>query len=104
MYLRVGHFRPVPYWGIVRNMRISSCTSVSATFLALCLGSTGCNLLKGEEKPAPGASAANEVGRPLQDIELPVSLRISDPAPRDARQVEATDEQLRLDGDPVVAL
>jgi hypothetical protein len=68
------------------------------------LGSTGCNLLKQEEKPAPGASAANEVGRPLQDIELPVSLRISDPAPRDARQVEATDEQLRLDGDPVVAL
>ena len=52
----------------------------------------------------PGASAENEVGRPLGDLELPVSLRNSDSAPTDARTVEATTEQLRLDGAPVIAL
>jgi biopolymer transport protein ExbD len=64
----------------------------------------GCGFFKGEEDAPPGASAADEVGRPLPDFELPVSLRLSDSAPTDARQVEATDEQLRIDGDPVVPL
>jgi hypothetical protein len=35
---------------------------------------------------------------------LPVSLRNSDSAPGDARTVEATTEQLRIDGAPVIAL
>jgi len=53
---------------------------------------------------APGASPADEVGRSLGDLELPVSLRARDTAPTDAHQIEATTEQLRLNGTPVVAL
>jgi hypothetical protein len=44
------------------------------------------------------------VGRALGDLELPVSLRSRDTAPTDAHQIEATTEQLRLNGTPVVAL
>jgi hypothetical protein len=78
----------------------------SSLVLALGLGAAlaGCDALKGKDEPPPGATAADEVGRPLTDIELPVALRIHDSAPSDARQIEATDEQLRIDGDPVVAL
>jgi hypothetical protein len=64
----------------------------------------GCSLIKGEKELPPGATAADEVGRPLPDFELPVSLRLNDPPPSDARAIEATDEQLRIDGSPVVAL
>jgi hypothetical protein len=52
----------------------------------------------------PGASAEDERWRPLLDHELPVSLRTKDQAPSDARVVQATDEELRLDGEPVIAL
>jgi hypothetical protein len=69
--------------------------------LVLALAAVGCG--KSTELP-PGASAENEVGRPLSDIELPVSLRMSDSQPTDAYQIEATTEQLRLDGKPVLAL
>jgi biopolymer transport protein ExbD len=83
--------------------RLGIGTFASLVTLQLC---AGCSLIGGEEKKElpPGASAANEVGRPLMDFELPVSLRIQDRAPTDARTIEATDEQLRIDGDPVVAL
>lgn len=56
------------------------------------------------EDAAPGASAENEVDRPLSDMELPVSLRTGDPAPTSAYAIEATTEQLRIDGAPVLAL
>ena len=71
----------------------------------LCLALAGCSLLgKEEQKLPPGATAENEPGRPLGDIELPVSLRNKDSAPGNPRVVEATDEQLRLDGAVVVPL
>jgi hypothetical protein len=78
-------------------------------FRALCLicnvaVAAGCGWIKGESDTPPGASAADEVGRALPDFELPVSLRLHDAPPANARQIEATDEQLRIDGDPVVAL
>jgi hypothetical protein len=56
-----------------------------------------------KEEP-PGATAADETGRPLSDMELPVSLRTGDPAPTSAINVEATTEQLRIDGAPVLPL
>ena len=74
-------------------------------FITLALASfttAGCN--KGAEELPPGASAENEVGRPLSDVELPVSLRMSDSPPTDAYQIEATTEQLRLEGKPVLTL
>ncbi|HKP57022.1 MAG TPA: hypothetical protein VJV78_09890 [Polyangiales bacterium] len=37
-------------------------------------------------------------------MELPVSLRTGDPQPSDAHQLEATTEQLRVGGKPVIAL
>jgi hypothetical protein len=63
----------------------------------------GCSVFKGEEK-VPGASAADEVGRPLNDMDLPVSLRMRDTPPTDAHQIEITTEQMRLGGVPVIAL
>jgi hypothetical protein len=71
----------------------------------LCLALGGCELLgKDKDKLPPGATAENEPGRPLGDIELPVSLRFHDAPPSNPRTVEATDEQLRLDGNVVVPL
>jgi hypothetical protein len=64
----------------------------------------GCSVFKGDDKAPPGASAADEVGRPLNDMELPVSLRKGDSQPTDAHQVEITTEQMRLGGTPVIAL
>lgn len=80
------------------------CRSAAATAL-LCLALAGCSLLEKEkDQLPPGATAENEPGRPLQDIELPVSLRYQDSAPSNPRTVEVTDEQLRLDGNVVVPL
>jgi biopolymer transport protein ExbD len=77
---------------------------VGSTVL-LCLALLGCSLLsKDKDKLPPGAAAENEPGRPLADIELPVSLRHKDSAPTNPRTVEATDEQLRLDGNVVIGL
>src|SRR5262245_44298628 len=71
----------------------------------VCLALLGCSLLnKDKEKLPPGATAENEPGRPLGDVELPVSLRFHDAPPHNPRTVEATDEQLRLDGNVVVPL
>ena len=75
---------------------------VLATSLALVGG--GCSFFKSEGEKAPGASAADEVGRPLNDMELPVSLRTGDQAPSNAHQLEATTEQLRVGGSPVIPL
>lgn len=83
---------------------ITRCGSRSVVLLASLALLAGCNLLKGDKDLPPGATAADEVGRPLPDFELPVSLRLQDAPPSDARQIEATDEQLRIDGSPVVAL
>jgi hypothetical protein len=83
------------------------CTSISgsrAVAVLCCLALAGCGLLKGEKELPPGATAADEVGRPLPDFELPVSLRLHDSPPTGAATIEATDEQLRIDGSPVVAL
>ncbi|MET0388000.1 MAG: hypothetical protein ABW321_18655, partial [Polyangiales bacterium] len=64
------------------------------------LAVTGC---KKEEETA-AASATDEVGRPLGDLEIPVSLRTHDSPPGDAHRLEATTEQLRVNGTPVIAL
>jgi hypothetical protein len=70
--------------------------------IPLGIGLAGCK--RDADQGAPGASAADEVGRALGELELPVSLRAHDTAPTNAHQVEATTEQLRLNGAPVIAL
>jgi hypothetical protein len=92
--------------GMVCPMFALSGTPRSLNILVLVCGlAAGCSLIKGGEsdKP-PGASPADEVGRPLNDMELPVSLRTGDPAPSDAHQLEVTTEQLRVGGTPVIPL
>jgi hypothetical protein len=64
------------------------------------LATVGCD---SKEEP-PGATASDETGRPLSDMELPVSLRTGDPAPTNAFAIEATTEQLRIDGAPILPL
>ena len=64
-------------------------------------GGFGCS---GEKTLPPAAATEADSWKPLSDLALPVSLRIGDPAPSDARRIEATDEQLRLDGDPIAPL
>src|SRR5215471_13989568 len=92
-------------WGTVCPMFALSGSSRSlivpilVSWLAL-----GCSYFKSEEKVPPGASAADEVGRPLNDMELPVSLRKGDSQPTDAHQIEVTSEQLRLGGTPIIPL
>jgi hypothetical protein len=77
--------------------------------LCLCAG-VGCDfvgsLLGSKDKQAAAAPTPEDLAaaRPLQDLELPVSLRLGDSAPSDERRIEATDQQLRLDGEPIVAL
>jgi len=68
------------------------------------LGTSGACSKKADDQPPPGATPENEPGRALLDLELPVSLRMFDPTPSGAGQIEATDEQLRLDGQPVIQL
>jgi biopolymer transport protein ExbD len=51
----------------------------------------GCS---GKSEPAP---AQEVLGPPLGVLELPVSLRTSDPAPSDARKVEVTMSDIRVD-------
>ncbi len=79
------------------------CLCVIVASLTLDLAASGCHRGGADALP-PGASAENEVGRPLADMELPVSLRNADAPPTGSRQIEATGEQLRIDGTPVVAL
>ncbi|MFI5306140.1 MAG: hypothetical protein ACHQ53_02235 [Polyangiales bacterium] len=78
------------------------CTRLTAATVLLAWIALGCH--RDGDKAAAGASAADEVGRPLADMELPVSLRNSDVAPTNERKIEATTEQLRIDGTPVIAL
>src|SRR5262245_66460074 len=63
----------------------------------------GCDLLK-KGKTEDSVSAATEAPRPLQDIELPVSLRHGDRLPSDARRLEASDSQLSLEGSVIASL
>jgi hypothetical protein len=72
--------------------------------MLLPLAATGACKKGDADQAPPGASAANEIGRPLGELELPVSLRTRDPAPSNAHQLEATTEQLRLNGQVVIAL
>jgi hypothetical protein len=72
-----------------------------AALLLLPLSTSGC---KKKEVETAGASAKDEVGRALGDLEIPVSLRTKDPAPTNAHNIEATSEQMRLEGRPVIAL
>jgi hypothetical protein len=89
-------------WGTVCPMFALSRSARSLTVLILVSWlAVGCSFFKGDER-APGASAADEVGRPLVDMDLPVSLRRGDPQPTDAHQLEATSEQLRLGGVPII--
>lgn len=76
--------------------------SCSGLLLTILCAAPGCK--RGEDQPPPGASAADEIGRPLGDLELPVSLRTRDTAPSDAHAVEVTTEQLRLNGAPIIPL
>jgi hypothetical protein len=93
-------------------MHIASSLPISprrvALMICFCAALTGCDLLgKDKEKEAAAAAAAavaESENRPLQDIELPVSLRLSGSMPSDARKIEATDQQLRLDGERIVSL
>jgi hypothetical protein len=78
----------------------------SVLHLWLCIGPCLAALLMGackKEEP-PGATAADETGRALSDMELSVSLRSGDAAPSNAALVEATTEQLRLNGAIVIPL
>lgn len=72
-----------------------------AALLLLPLLAGGC---KKKEVETAGASAKDEVGRALGDLEIPVSLRTKDPAPTNAHSLEATGEQMRLEGKPVISL
>jgi len=62
--------------------------------LLLALVAFGC----GKEEEAPAASADDGLDQPLSDLDLPVSLRSGDAAPTNAATVEATSQQLRVDG------
>jgi hypothetical protein len=80
------------------------CLCVTVASLVLGLSAIGCHRSGATDPLPPGASAENEVGRPLMDMELPVSLRTGDAPPTSERKLEATTEQLRLDGAPIIAL
>jgi len=72
-----------------------------SALIALAIVTAGCEA----EKTTPvGASVENEAGPPLQDLHLPVSLRHGDSPPSGHYTLEATTEQLRVDGTPVIAL
>lgn len=89
-------------------MKSSSRRTSPRVLLSLCLALAAAPLGAGSgcaaKDEAPGATAADEAGRPLSDMELPVSLRTGDPAPANAFAIETTTEQLRIDGAPLLAL
>jgi biopolymer transport protein ExbD len=58
----------------------------------------------GEEKEAAPEEAAGLDVPELGVLELPVSLRTSDPQPSDARSVEVTPAGIRVDGKPLMLL
>ena len=73
---------------------------ILSTFIALIAGCDD----KDESEKAPGASAETELGRPLSDMELSVSLRTKDSGFPGAAVVESTTEQMRVEGVPVAKL
>jgi len=64
----------------------------------------GLGACKANTEETVGASAKDAVSRQLADLELPVSLRTRDNQPTDAHQLEATTDQLRVNGAPVITL
>jgi hypothetical protein len=74
------------------------------SLLLVPLLAAGLGACKSKAEETVGASAKDEVGRTLADLELPVALRTRDPQPTDAHQLEATTEQLRVNGAPIIAL
>lgn len=64
------------------------------------LTGTGCK----KEAETAAASATEAAGRRLVDMELPVSLRTTDPQPVNAYELEATGEGIHLAGTPVMKL
>lgn len=96
-----------PYtWGSVQLMY--TCSAQPVRFLSPSVAACALSLVlaacAGEEPKPAGASIENEAGPPLQDLDLPVSLRSKDHPPTGHFTVEATTEQLRLDSSPVIAL
>lgn len=85
----------------LRSSQLSGITALLLLQLSAA-GVVGCK--RAEEQAPPGASAADEVGRALGDLEIPVSLRTKDAQPTNAHKLEATTEQLRVNGAPVIAL
>jgi hypothetical protein len=75
----------------------------SAVITLLALTGLGCTDKEAEAK-AEAEKLAASPSRPLGDHELPVSLRMFDSAPGGAAMIEATDQELRLDGTAVVPL
>jgi len=65
------------------------------------LTGTGC---KKDGAETAAASATEAAGRRLVDMELPVSLRTTDPQPVNAYEIEATGEGIHLAGAPVMKL
>lgn len=94
-----------PMFALSRTLRLPTLRFNTPFLLiaALCASAAGCKNGAASDAP-PGASTTDEVGRPLADLELPVSLRSHDAAPTDAHNVEATTEQLRLNGGAVIPL
>jgi hypothetical protein len=76
-----------------RSVRAANVVSALACASVLAWGCSG-----EEEKPA-------EAAQPIVGVmELPVSLRNADAAPSDARKVEISPAELRVDGEPVLTL
>jgi biopolymer transport protein ExbD len=105
-------------WGMVCTMFALSCPSTythrtfhilrrrqarAALFMLLPLMAASASACKREAETA-AASATEAPARQLSDLEIPVALRTRDSEPTDAHKVEATTEQLRLNGAAVIAL
>ena len=90
MWKRVGN--------LVSWLRAGAARRRGIAFACICVGSISCG---GGEKP-PEAPKIDVP--PLGVLELPVSLRSSDPAPGDARKVEVSQTGIRVDDQPLLAL
>ena len=74
------------------------------SLLLVPLIAAGLSACKSKAEEETVGAAKDEVGRPLGDLELPVSLRTRDSQPTDAHKLEATTDQLRVNGAPVISL
>jgi hypothetical protein len=92
-----------PMFALSGSQRSTVASGFLAALLAFGGASAGCKS-NDSETSASSATAADAQGRPLGDLELPVSLRSRDSQPSDAHALEATTEQLRLNGSVVLPL